>query len=231
MRRTFLALLVVSATGCSDEPARGPQVSLPPGDVGAGQPQDSGPPEDAASPDAVPVAPLAPGGRRVRRMTVSQLVASVPVITGGLRWTENFGQGDLDMLEVLAPTLGVPDYLLVTEENLEASMIIAKFLQDMAHRLCLAWVAQDRAAAPSERTLVQHADWDSVDAAAVRANLRQLQLRFFSRFVPEHDDGSVEALYGLFAAASAGAPAGAEARDGWLAVCIAMMTDPEMVIY
>jgi hypothetical protein len=167
--------------------------------------------------------------RTVGRMTIEQLARSISVVTGGLRWTEDFGQGPVDMLEVLAPTLGAPDYLLVTEENLEPSIIVAKFLQDASHRICVRWIAEDRGKPQAERTFVRHADWDSLDAADVNTTLRALQLRFFARKVD--DDEALRPLRTLFVNASSTAAPGNAARDGWLAVCIALMTDPEFILY
>jgi hypothetical protein len=167
--------------------------------------------------------------RTVGRMTIEQLARSIPVVTGGLRWTEDFGQGPVDMLEVLAPTLGAPDYLLVTEENLEPSIIVAKFLQDASHRICVRWIAEDRQKPLAERTFVRHEDWESLDPADVNTTLRALKLRFFARKV--EDDEQIRPLRELFQNASSTAAPGNGARDGWLAVCIALMTDPEFILY
>lgn len=169
--------------------------------------------------------------RAVGRMTIEQLARSIPVITDGLRWTEDFGAGPADMLQVLAPTLGAPDYLRVTEENLEPTLIIAKFMQDASQRICLRWVARDRDQAVADRSLVTHDDWESTEPALVRENLRRLQLRFYARHIESADDAGLDPLHQLFEDASGTAIAGREAHDGWLAVCIAMMTDPEFVLY
>ncbi len=177
-----------------------------------------------------PIVPQEPG-RSVHRMTVAQLGASLPIITNGLDWVEDFGAGPQDMLMALAATLGAPDYVLVVEENLEPSLIIAKFMQDAANRVCAKWMVRDRELPAAERTLIAHDDWDSLDEADVKHSIRKLELRFFSRWVPEDDDAAVADLYELFVAASSAAPAGKEADDGWLGVCMAMMTDPEFVLY
>lgn len=169
--------------------------------------------------------------RNAGRMTIAQLARSIPVVTGGIRWTEDLGTGPVDMLQVLAPTLGAPDYLRVTEENLEPTLIIAKFLQDAAFRICGQWADQDRAAEVADRTLVRHADWDSVDDADVKSNLRALHLRFYAQSVAPDDDAPIADLHSLFTDASSTARAGNAARDGWTAVCIAMMTDPEFILY
>ena len=172
-----------------------------------------------------------PPSRAVHRMTVEQLMASIPVVTGGLTWEEDFGDGPQNMLEQLAPTLGAPDYVLVVEENLEPSMIIAKFVADAANRVCAKWIQRDRSLPAADRTLVVHEDWSSLDEDDVKASLRRLALRFFSRHVTADDDAAIAPLYDLFLAASGGAPAGKAADDGWLAVCLALMNDPEFVLY
>lgn len=173
--------------------------------------------------------------RAAGRMQIEQIRRSIEVVTGGLTWTEDFGNGPARMLDVLGPTMGEPDYLLVTEENLEPSLIVAKFMQDASHRVCTRWVAAEAEKPAAERTLVRHGGaFDSRDAADVTPALRALQLRFFARFVP--DDGSQDAtaigpLKELFDTAANTSVPGREARDGWLAVCIALMTDPEFVVY
>jgi hypothetical protein len=168
-------------------------------------------------------------------MTIDTLRRSIPTITNGINWEEDFGDGNqTDVLEALSATLGAPDYLLVTEENLEPSLIIAKFMQDASNRICPRWVERDRGEAAGMRSLVAHAgDWNSRAEADVKVALRALRLRFFGHRMPA--DGSQDAaladLIDLFNTASATSTPGREAQDGWLAVCIALMTDPEMVLY
>jgi hypothetical protein len=172
--------------------------------------------------------------RRAGRMRIEQIKRSIEVVTGGLTWEEDFGNGPTRMLDALGPTMGEPDYLLVTEENMEPSLIVAKFMQDASHRICTKWVAAEVERPAAERTLVRHAGaFDSRDAADVKSALRTLNLRFFAHYLPE--DGSKDAemapLVELFDTAANTSVPGREARDGWLAVCIALMTDPEMVVY
>ncbi len=228
-----MALAALALMACDD--ARGPRSQPAAADATTPPhpPTDPPPEADAAPPPSA--APSTPLARAAGRMTVEALARSIPVITGGLRWTEDFGGGvETDVLQALAPTLGAPDYLRVTEENLEPSLILAKFLNDAAQRLCVRWVERDEAAAAADRTLVVHpGDWAARDPAAVGTALRELQLRFFGRRVPEGaaGDAVLEPLRALFQDASSTAAPGREARDGWLAVCIAHMTDPELVIY
>ncbi len=228
IRRLTLALALGGALGlmaCDDEPLA-PGADADGGAGGVGGEGGGGGEGGAGGGEAQQELSRAAG-----RMTIEQLARSIPVVTDGLNWTEDFGQGPVDMLQVLAPTLGAPDYLRVTEENLEPTLIIAKFLQDASQRICLRWVARDQSLAAADRSLVTHADWQSTDEALVRENLRRLQLRFYARHVAAADDPALDPLYQLFVDASTTAPAERAARDGWLAVCIAMMTDPEFVLY
>lgn len=220
----LLALALV-ATGCDDDPDPGQTIVDMGGGGGAGGEGGQG---GGMEPEPEPEARL---DRAAGRMSIEQLARSIPVITDGLRWTEDFGAGEVDMLEVLSGTLGAPDYLRITEENLEPTLIIAKFLQDASQRICLRWVDRDRALPAADRSLVTHEDWASTDEAPVRENLRRLQLRFYARHIADPADPGLDPLYRLFLDASSTAPADRAARDGWLAVCIAMMTDPEFVLY
>lgn len=218
--------LAAGIAGCDDDPGGDPSIA----DVGGGGAGgEGGGLEPEPDPEPEPEAPAL--DRAAGRMTIEQLARSIPIITDGLRWTEDFGQGPTDMLEVLAPTLGAPDYLRITEENLEPTLIIAKFLQDASQRICLRWVERDRALPVADRSLVGHEDWASTDDALVRENLRRLQLRFYARHIADAADAGLDPLHQLFGDAASTAPADRAARDGWLAVCIAMMTDPEFVLY
>jgi hypothetical protein len=172
-----------------------------------------------------------PMSRHVRRVSVEQLQRSIPIVTGGLIWEEDFGDGTMDMLELLKPTLGAPDYLIVTEEILEPSLIVAKFMLDAAQRICPRWIMGDKEASMEERTLVFSADWHSLDPEDIQTNLRRLQLRFYGRHVPSTDESANEALFQLFNDATKGASGETAAERGWLAVCIAMFTSPDFILY
>ena len=227
MRRTSHWLLPIAIgtalalSGCPDEDETTPVVEAMPDAQGADA-------LDGASPDS---AEPAPTGRAPRRLTVEQLARSIPVITGGLAWEEDFGEGPVDMLQLLSGTLGAPDYLLVTEESLEPSLIIAKFMTDAAHRVCARWIERDKTLPAAQRTLIVHDDWASMDAEDVEASLAQLHVRFFSRPIGPDEVHVLAPWETLFFAAADAAPAGVAADDGWFAVCIGMMTSPETVLY
>lgn len=240
MRAWTIAALAAALWACDDGGSGGGETPTPDMNVGAGGDGGAGGGAGGAGGGAGGEGGGAGGAgggepmelaRSAGRMTIAQLARSIPVVTNGISWTEDFGNGPVDMLQVLAPTLGAPDYLRVTEENLEPTLIIAKFVQDSAFRICGQWAERDRAAAADARTLVQHAEWDSLDEADVKANLRALQLRFYAHRVAEGDDAPIADLYALFADASSTAREGQAAQDGWTAVCIAMMTDPEFILY
>lgn len=229
MMRDLPAWLLCSALalGCGVEARGGPDAtpldSFGPDSVsGSDSPGDS---DGAAAPDP------GPPGRAVHRLTIEQLARSIPIITGGITWTEDFGQGPVDLLALLSPTLGAPDYRLVVSENLEPSLVIAKFMQDASQRICAKWVTRDRALPTDQRTLIVHDDWSSTAALDVKRSLRALLLRFFARRVAPTDDAPIADLYALFTESAASAPAGQGADDGWLGVCIALMTDPELLLY
>ncbi|MGK0361234.1 MAG: hypothetical protein ACI9U2_003552 [Bradymonadia bacterium] len=239
MRRSHLAMAALATMlwacddGGSGDPGPGPDSTVGEGGAGGG----GGGGEGGAGGGAGGGEGGAGGGvepifaRSAGRMTIAQLARSIPVVTEGIRWTEDLGNGPADMLQVLAPTLGAPDYLRITEENLEPTLIIAKFVQDAAFRICGRWAERDRGLDVADRSLVQHADWESLDEAEVKANLRALHLRFYAQAIAADDDVPIADLFSLFTDASSTARAGEAARDGWTAICIAMMTDPEFILY
>ncbi|MEZ4467376.1 MAG: hypothetical protein R3F43_23755 [bacterium] len=56
--------------------------------------------------------------------------------SGGTGWTETRGATEVDLFEELAATLGRPDYVQVTTEDLDPSALFLKFLDDAARSVC-----------------------------------------------------------------------------------------------
>jgi hypothetical protein len=187
--------------------------------------------------------PIDPGagptrGAGIRRLTVDQLQAVVPVVAGNdaagqpIRWRVQLGQKTLDAYDdaALGKVLGRPDYVTVTEEDPSPSSLYVKFVQDMARDVCNQIVLADLARPAAEpRTLWPKAPIDgTATAAAVDENLRHLVLRFHGRLAKDGDE-TVSALGALRTAAVAAATPGGqvppEAR-GWQAVCLALIEDP-----
>lgn len=191
-------------------------------------------------------------GRATRRLTTDQLHASLLAATG-FTWVAqrrvsdpNSPDGavtlpDADMIEVLAATLGRPDYLASTTESIDAAITFAKLANDAARSACRASVSADLPAREGRRILHFVGPTDTLASAPddVRKNLAYLALRFWGRSMRPDDPGLVP-LMRLFEVAStakasqdaSGAVrAAATPSDGWRAVCIAMATDPQFLTY
>ncbi|MEZ4464966.1 MAG: hypothetical protein R3F43_10820 [bacterium] len=174
---------------------------------------------------AVPAGPAARAarGRQVEqplarvpgRMAIEQLARSIPVVTGGLRWTEDFGQRAHRHAGGAGPHPRGAGLPARDPGEPQPTLIVAKFIQDAAFRICGQWAQQDRQAAAGDRTLVREGDWDSLEAAHVRANLRALQLRFYARAVTPDDDAPIADLGGAVRERQQHRPGGAR-RPGRL---------------
>lgn len=179
----------------------------------------------------------------IRRLSLAQLRASLPVLFGDeadgtpITWRLPTGQQGLN---AMAGSLGEPDYIEVTEENLEPSPMYVKFMDDLARDVCARAVAADRTRpAGSTRVLVREADFgDTVagDAAAIDANLRYLLLRLHAVHVAEGDAEPIAGWRAVFteavAEASEDGQAAADATAaGWLAVCTGLVVAPDFHLY
>jgi hypothetical protein len=82
--------------------------------------------------DLRPEATSDPNGRPRRRLNVDQLANAVLQVSDGIGWYERQGNTDVDLFAQLASTLGKPDYIQNTEEDLEPTILFQKFLGDAA---------------------------------------------------------------------------------------------------
>lgn len=123
--------------------------------------------------------------------------------------------------ENMARSLGDADWLSVTEPSLIPSPLFMKFMVDVAAILCNQVLTADRQRPTENRVVLRYED----DADR---NIRQLLLRFWAVDAPADDDPDIVRLRAAFEAARAG-PGGELA--GWLAVCIALTTSPEFLLY
>jgi len=129
-----------------------------------------------------------PGVRHRRRMDIGQLDRAIRQATGGVGW-------DVDgesQFEVLAATLGRPDFLETTIESLEATPIFHKFLNDAARAACTELVALDLERDAEQRQLIvgvsPDATWSEAPEA-VETNLARLLLRYHGTSVaPDSDE-------------------------------------------
>jgi hypothetical protein len=250
-----LALLAAAPLGCTgdlgstddEKPGRSSGVTNPSG----GQPGDDldldaetqGESPDLDHPE-VDDGALPKPSAAIRRLSLAQLRASLPVLFGTeadgstpITWRlPGGGQG----LNQMAGSLGEPDYIEVTEENLEPSPMYAKFMDDMARDVCGRALAADLARpAGNTRVIVRRADFgDTVaeGAAAIDDNLRYLLLRLHAVKVAEDDASAIAAWRALFSeataeASEAGRDAEAATVEGWRAVCVGLVNAPEFHLY
>lgn len=137
-----------------------------------------------------------PAARRPRRLSHLQLRRSLEAIFG-TSWTE----GGHDVLADLGPTLGDPDFHEITTENLDASPLYVKFMEDLAASVC--------SKAPLSRLAPTGRRDDDV---------RSLKLALHGEYVPPGQPG-LEPLLTLYDA------------DGIRAVCVSLLAAPEFFLY
>lgn len=161
------------------------------------------------------------GERGLRRMDLDQLSASVARVTGGVAWVDNSGN---DQFETFAATLGKPDYLDRTREDLSPSPLFQKFLGDAARVTCTTAVAGE-ASGEREAHLLGDvpiaARWAD-SQALIEANLRELLLDFHGVDLPE-GDARLQPWAFLYESTEHTSDDPVEA---WTAVCVALMTHP-----
>lgn len=200
--RTIL-LLSCALLGCTAEPLAPPPP--PPAQVS----RQVLPPMPEGHPD---VAALSVLSRGTRRMSVEQLERSL----------DSIGQlppGTVKLPDSLALTLGRPDFLQVTEETLEPSPLFMKFMMDLGGIFCSNVSDADPNRPVDQRVLTRFSDREE--------NLRYLVLRFTGI---EGDAAApyVERLRPVFEQGRSGAKGEA---SGWQAVCLALFTSPEFLLY
>jgi hypothetical protein len=178
---------------------------------------------------------LPPTSADIQRLTVRQLAQSLPVVLGGNTWMVGSTQG----FNARSETLGEADYIGVVDENLEASTLYQKFMADAARDGCTRAANADAALATDARVLMRFVgltDTVATDAAAVDRNLRYLKLRFHGVKVQPTDSATLAGLRTVFTAAVRGAagtgtPTQTHVKEGWRAVCVALLTAPEYHLY
>ena len=177
-----------------------------------------------------------------RRLSTDQLRASLPIAFGndatGAPITWKNGANPALANPDITRSLGEPDYIDTTDEALEPSVLYAKFMDDAARSLCSQGLDADATRTDAgQRALLRHVELgDTVEskAAGVDANLRYLVLRFHAVHVAEGDTATVAPLRELFTTVSRASTATdpkLRAREGWNAVCVALVTAPEFNLY
>ena len=181
---------------------------------------------DLAPPPAVAPTIEAPSRSR-RRMDLSQLDAAFKSATGGITWDE----AGKNQWEALAPTLGKPDFLTTTEEDLTPSPLFQKFMSDAARKVCADLFTRELSTPPARRVFfVDVGPDESSDRAGARldANLTKLLLRFHGSDVRGAEaQGHLDGWRWLYLTAEhLETP-----RAAWSAVCVALIEHPDFFTY
>jgi hypothetical protein len=183
-------------------------------------------PDGHPATEALPDPELSGGhvGRAPRRITVAQLKASIQVTTGR-QWSQ---------IDRLAASLGQADYALVNAEATEANLVFAKFLEDGAREVCLSAAQADLDQTAADKRVLSPAvpasvkELTKIGDAAIDQNLVYLSTRFWGQPLGEPELGTWRESFKKIAAA---AEVAKKRREGWAAMCIALMTDPRFLTY
>jgi hypothetical protein len=227
-----LTLMLATAAGCEDD-SGSPVVDDGGVDQGPLGPLDHDPIDPNAKPQR---------SATVQRLSVQQLRRSLPVALGqdqngrDVEWRLR----NLPGLDVMAGSLGEPDYIDSTEEVLEASPLYMKFMDDAARATCDQTHQSDFQKVNSGDRVVlrfaEPADTVASQPQAIDNNLRYLKLRFHAIRLDADDSDSIASLRTLFTTgvdiSADGNPVDEDdVRAGWRLVCVAMLTAPEFHLY
>ena len=170
------------------------------------------------------------GIRPLRRLDIAQLDALILGVTEGLYWSETDAPGGDNLLEELAGTLGVPDYSVMTYEDLEPSLLFQKYLGDAARSVCWQlWEREREQEAGAPVVLLERAGpedtWES-SPERIDDNLRRLLLRFHGRGV-SGDSARLLLWRWLFQSAY---HVSSDAAVAWRTVCVGLITHPDFYL-
>lgn len=210
MMRYALAGILLATAACGVPDPNGPGLLQPPAD------------------DGPTVRPQPIVQRERRRMDIDQLDAALANVTGGLHWMK----GSTNQLVALSETLGKPDYIEVTQEDMGTTSLFLKFLDDGARAICADLITAE--GTRTERAFVTPASFDDAPGSvAVNATLERAVLRFHGRKID--NVGPWSNLFAGLVAADTAARSTASAADhhkaAWNGVCIALITHPEFYTY
>ena len=200
---------------------------------------DEGTTEDAPLDPLAPVPEVAPRGRQ--RMNIEQVDKAFQTVLDGITWTLRVGNTDVNQFQVLSETLGVPDFIDTTVEDLAPTPLFTKFLNDAARKACSDRIAadlllanQDPATTNGRRPVLFGTLSPDLTlatspeaAAAIEAQISSLLLRFHGRTLSADKPGFSEWRW-LFESSTqlTGTPSIA-----WQAMCVALITHPDFYTY
>ena len=169
-------------------------------------------------PEASPEAPTRPR----RRMNIDQLNAAIMRVSGGIAWTEQRGNNEVNLFNELSATLGKPNYTTITHEDLEPSTLFQKFLGDAARSVCGKMVAQDLTGDHESILLPAHDDAESIDT-----HLIEILSRFHSRAL-NHDSRDLAQWRWLYDSSWF---VTRDSVQAWNAICVALFVHPDFYTY
>lgn len=207
MKRFFAALLAVSCSTTTPVEPAPIDVPLPPPEP-LPVLRTPAPPMPQGHPD---VTSLSTPSAAPRRLTIDQLERAIDDVA-------NLPRGTVKLPAALAVTLGKPDYGRVTEETLEPSPLFMKFLVDIGVGACLNISEYEPSRPKAERLMTR---FDTKEE-----NLAFMVLRFTGL------EGApaaplIERLQTVHSTASSSR----RPRAGYEAVCLALITSPEFLLF
>ena len=161
-----------------------------------------------------------------KRLDLDQLNSALRGATLGIGWEI----ASKDQLVELALTLGKPDYIDQTIENLEPSALFLKFLGDASRSACDAVRKRELTLAVGDGALLIEANETQTSATAPVAiddNLRALLLRFHGRSVAA---GAPELEHWRWLYQTAELKLG-QPLLAWQAVCVGLINHPDFYTY
>lgn len=167
------------------------------------------------------------GIRNRRRMDLDQLQAAISTATGGIYWGLDEGRNNFN---TLSQTLGKPDYLDITTEDLSPNMLFQKFLGDAARNICEQLIDRDLQSAPADRVFMLHvAATDTLESNpdGVEDNLRYLLSRFHSSQI-ESGSHLLNPWTWLF---ESSLHVTNDPASAWRTVCVGLITNPDFYSY
>ena len=167
--------------------------------------------------------------RGYRRMNVDQLSAALERVTGQ-RWTEGEDSAEVELFERLSGSLGKPEYIDTTEEDLGPGLLFQKFLDDAAKSTCGRMIRADQAALPDQRRILVEVDVlkaPDEDMQATRRNLQRAILAFHGLTLPD-DSPELSRWQTLLDRAHAVTKS---TPNAWRAVCVGLITHPRFYSY
>ena len=166
------------------------------------------------------------GVRNRQRMDLEQLDRAMIDATG-FQWTD--GVDGPPMYEQLASTLGKPDFIENTLEDLSPSLLFHKFLDDGARFVCTELMKAEVARSPEDRIFLTHVDPDAPlsDSDGVNATLADALLRFHGRHL---EPGSADLEVWRWLLENTPTSEG-EPLLAWTNVCAGLITHPDFYAY